>query len=111
MAGGDDMRFSDEQLQQLRTDFDDHVEKEEAMWAKLITHQDANAKAIKELTAAIRAQTDATAPIVQMHNDLMGAARLGHKVTDLVVWLIKAGGVLAGVGYAIHWILEHAPKH
>jgi hypothetical protein len=111
MAGGDDMRFSDDQLTQLRADFDDHVTKEEAMWKKLIEHQDANAKAIKDLTSAIKAQTDATAPIVQMHSDLMGAARLGHRVTELVIWLIKAGGVLAGVGYAIHWIVQHAPKH
>jgi hypothetical protein len=114
----EDKRCTDEKLFQLCQDFHDHkVEEDE--WRKnhdvrmerLFNAQDVNTKAITEITAAVSAVVSDTAVIVQLSKDFQGAARVGKGLQGFVVWCLKWGGILGGLGAGVHYLIEHFSKH
>lgn len=138
MAGGDDMRFSDMQLSELRQDFnklvevvDSHVETfknheiREDAWREDLIHRDEqqnrrfdalmqsqekNTYAIAELTSQVSAVVNDTKDIVQLHKDFQGAARVGKGVQDLMLWLMKWGTIGGALAASVHYIVTHM-KH
>lgn len=124
-------RFSDQQLSELRQDFDTHVESHEQFVKRfdkheqgeeawriqqgdrmdaMLTAQEHNTQAISELTTHVSSLVTDTKDIIQLHKDFQSTARVGSKIQDLIVWLMKAGGILAALGAGIHYVVTHL-KH
>lgn len=66
---------------------------------------------LQENTEAIRSVDENTREVVQAYHDVQAAARVGNAIQKFIVWCMKWGGILAGIGYALNWILEHISKH
>ncbi len=58
-------------------------------------------------TAAIKTLTEKTAGVVSAYEDVQAAARIGNSLQKVVVWLIKCGGSLAAIGWAINRLIEN----
>lgn len=114
MAGGEDMRFSDQELISLRNDISSHIRGEdawrlehdewrrnqEAMMTQLV-------QTVKSNTEAMESLSESTKDVVQITNDFKGAARLGGKLQDFMVWLLKWGTIGSAASYGVHWIVTH----
>lgn len=117
MAGGDDMRFSDAQLVQLHKEIRVHIEGEDKWrsdhdeWRK---EQDSRFSQLLEATQrnteSVGKLIEETRDIVQLHKDLQGAARLGQKLQDFCIWLMKWGTIGGFVAGVIHYFVNHI-KH
>ena len=112
------MRCTDEKLFQLCEKFDRHVERfdehesrEEEKFNRLIEAQQNNTQAISELTGQVSALVTDTRDIVQLHKDFRGAARVGSGIQGFVLWCMKWGGIIGGLGAALHYLVEHFSKH
>ena len=118
MAGGEDMRCTDDKLFQLCQDFHDHKVEEDA-WRKnhddrmerLFNAQDVNTQAITDLTSAVSTVVSETRDIVQLHKDFQGAARVGKGLQGFMFWCLKWGGIVGGIGAGIHYLIEHFSSH
>lgn len=94
--------------------FDRH-EKSEESWRSdqgvrfdaMLTAQNENTKAISELAVAVAQQAKDSQAVIQLHKDFQTTARIGHRVTDFIIWCAKTGGVLGALGMGIHWVLNH----
>ena len=100
MAGGDDMRFSDSMLLQLREDFDKHVTEEMSLSKDHLAAQNANVEAISKLTVSVATLTDNvsaltndTRDIIQTYKDLQGVARIGSGAQRFAIWCMKWGSI------------------
>ena len=105
-------------LSQLRDDFDHHVKEEMATYNKILDAQNANIVAISALTNSVATLTDNvsaltvdTRDIIRTYKDFQGVARVGNGVQKFVIWCLKWGGIIGGVGVGISWIIEHFSKH
>lgn len=81
-------------------DHDDRLRRGEEQFGLILQGLNANTKAIETLNRN-------TAGVVQAYQDVQGTARVGAAVWNAVVWLTKAGGVLAAIGYGLHWLINH----
>jgi len=125
MKGEADMRFSDEMLYQLRTDFDEyradfsqykerfakHESDEIEKFDHIIHAQTINTQAIGKLTQQVSHLVKDTRDIIQLHKDFQATARVGHKLNRLLIWLAKAGTVGSFLVAVIYWAVEHLGKH
>lgn len=110
-------RVSDAELKELRAEFKKHVAEEHADRKEQHRIMMENAQAINALTVAVGDLTNtvtlhmkATAPLVEIHHELMSAARLGTRVGDFFIWLGKFGVAGGALVLAAHWVVEHFPK-
>jgi len=118
MAGGDDMRFSDSMLLQLREDFDKHVTEEMSLSKDHLAAQNANVEAISKLTVSVATLTDNvsaltndTRDIIQTYKDLQGVARIGSGAQRFAIWCMKWGSIGAAGAAGIHYIVNHFSTH
>ena len=118
MSEDSKVRCTDEKLFQLCEKFDLHVERfdeheahEEAKFLRLIEAQQNNTQAISELTTQVSALVTDTRDIVQLHKDLQGAARVGSGIQRFILWCMKWGGIIGGLGAALHYLVEQFSKH
>ena len=107
MIGDDDMRFSDGELVELKQQLKSHIEHEDAWrieqdarWERVLSATESNTKAVGILI-------EETRDIVQLHKDLQGAARLGQKLQNMFIWLMKWGAIGTAIAGAIHYIVNH----
>ena len=125
MKGEADMRFSDEMLYQLRTDFDEyradfsqykerfakHESDEIEKFDHIIHAQGVNTTAIGTLTEQVSQLVKETRDIIQLHRDFQATARVGHKVNRFLIWLAKFGAFGVFLVTVILWTIEHLGKH
>lgn len=93
-------RFSDQQLVQLREDFN-QFKREQQQQA------DALSEALREQAAAIADLAQSTAGVVQLYSDMQAATRLGSGVQAFLLWCVKWGVITSGLAYGVRWLLEH----
>lgn len=107
MPADDDMpRFSDGQLLQLRRDFDNHVEEEETRWRQLTTAVEDNTKMVTRIAEAVEKQAESTAGIVQVHNDVLAAMRLGAGLRKLLTHVASLGAVGAAIAASAVYVID-----
>lgn len=110
-------RVSDQELKELRAEFRQHIKDEHSDRKEQQRIMLQNAQAINDLTASVGQLTvtvalniEATAPLVEIHREVVSAAKLGAKVGDLFIWLAKFGVAGGALIAAANWVLEHLPK-
>lgn len=90
---------------------EDRVERHEIStykkFEKLITAQEENTKAISKLTESVSSVVKGTSAIIQLHQDIQGAARIGKGVQGFMLWSLKWGVIGTGITTAIMWLVEH----
>lgn len=107
MANNENSRFSDERLAEFYAKFSEHIKKYEQK-------SDDDAKQLRELieatnqnSRAILSLVEETRGIVQLHNDIQSAARLGTSLQKFGIWLTKWGVIGAGLAAAYQWAAKH----
>jgi hypothetical protein len=119
MSEGDDLnRCTDQKLFQLCKDFKEHQarferheERETATFGRILDAQHENTKAIGDLTGQITSLVTETRASVQLTRDLEGITRVGGGVQKFVLWCLKWGGILGGLGVGISWIIDHFSRN
>ncbi len=103
MGEEQEIRFSDQKLNEFYDDFKAHRERCERRFEEcdnlvidLIEMQKANAETIRQLT-------EETREVVQLHKDFQGAARIGTSIQRLVLWFGKWGALGVGIATAMTW--------
>lgn len=76
-----------------------HTEVEQARWEKLLSAQENNSDAIRELT-------ESTKDIVDAWQATSGAIKVSKNIGRFIKWISG----FAVVGAAIHWLSQFAPK-
>jgi len=109
-------RFSDEQLVQLRQEFEEHKEeqalcweRQEERWEQLAVMVEQNTQTTRELAESVCKIADSTAGVVRIYDDVKSAARVGGSVQAFLIWLGKLGAVGTALVVAIRWILDNLP--
>ena len=87
--------------------FDTHEENEAVKFDKIMTAQLANTQAVSELTAQVSSLVDDTRVIIQLQNDIQGAARIGKGLQGFMLWLTKWGAIGFAIYSALRWIGTH----
>ena len=105
-TAGEEMRFSDEELQKLRLEFDAHAKEERAMMADLCRVQNKNTLAIQELTVAAKKQAANTAWATEFGHDVKALARFSKGLQKLAAFLVSISIIGAGFKY----LLDHLGK-
>lgn len=107
-------RFSDAQLSELCKDFEQHKEdfeqhkiEQDHRWDQLALMVENNTKATGRIADAVEKQAENTAGIVQLYQDLQGAARLGEGLKKFLAWLITVGTASAVVAASITYVLDY----
>jgi GTPase len=83
-------------------DYRKHVEEEHERWDNLITVQENNNAAIKELTVAVASQVESSKDVIEAYAAVNGAYKVGRVVSQFLIWL--SGFTFVGVGAS--WILD-----
>lgn len=116
MSGDDMPRFSDEQLIQLRNEFEEHKEEQERCWERqeerweqLAVMVEQNTQTTRELAESVCKIADSTAGVVRVYDDVQSAARVGGALQRFLVWLGKWGAIGTGAVVAVRWILHNFP--
>lgn len=99
-------RFSDQQLTELRVDFDQHKDEQERRWGQLAAMVEENTEAVKRIADAVECQAESTAGIVQLYQDLQGAARIGVGLRKFMTWLVGLGSAGIAIAAAISYVLK-----
>jgi hypothetical protein len=100
-------------VKELRQSFLEHVqefrlheEEDQRRWAQqqkllagLTKATERNAEAIKDLTAA-------TKGVVELHRDVIGAARTGKRVQAMAAWVLKWGALGTATVAAVTYLTE-----
>lgn len=107
-------RFSDEQLIQLREEFEQHKEEQERCWEQqerrweqLAVMVEQNTQTTRELAESVQAVAQSTAGVVKVYDDLNAAARVGGAVQRFIVWVAKWGTIGTGLAFGLQWIIRH----
>lgn len=111
----DDMaRFSDEQLVQLREEFEQHKEEQaqcweqqEQRWEQLAIMVEQNTQTTRELAESVRVVAESTAGIVRIYEDVNAAARVGGALQRFILWIAKWGTIGTGLALGLQWIVRH----
>lgn len=105
-----DLEFEDENLIMLHQHVVDHIEEcteRNEFWKvqfeRMVICQEENTRALKDLTTE-------TKGVVELHRDIQGAARVGHKLQSFMLWLTKWGVIGASVAACISWIADHTQR-
>lgn len=106
MGNNEMPRFSDEQLIELRQDFEQHKEEQEHRWEQLAEMVEQNTRATERIAEAVEKQAESTAGVVQLYTDFRGAARIGVGLQKFLAWLIALGTFGAAVAAAITYIID-----
>ena len=106
--------MAEEDLKQLRQDFEEHREEGNAKWACILEATERNCTALEKMTvsaelnnAALEELTKNTAGVVQVYSDLQGAARVGIALQKAVVWLSKWGVLGSIAAAALTFLVDH----
>ena len=112
--GNDMPRFSDEQLIQLREEFEQHKEeqnecweRQERRWEQLAIMVEENTQTTRELAESVCKIADSTAGVVRIYDDVQGAARVGAALQRFIVWVAKWGTIGAGLAVGMSWVVRH----
>jgi len=99
-------RFSDEQLTELRQDFEQHKEEQERRWGELAEMVKKNTMATERIAEAVEKQAESTAGLVQLYTDFKGAARIGAGVQKFLIKLAATGSAGVAVGAGIAYLID-----
>lgn len=90
---------------------EERVEKHEVNTFKkfdaLVKAQEANTTAISELTKSVSSVVEGTSAIIQLHQDIQGAARIGKGVQGFMLWCLKWGFIGTGIATGLMWLIDH----
>lgn len=95
------------EMQDQRRELHEHIEHCEARLQRGDEQFGQILQCLTDNTAAIQSLDRNTRGVVQAYQDVQATARVGNTVLRVAVWCIKAGGVLAVIGYGIHAAIEH----
>lgn len=101
-----EMCFSDEQLYQLRTDFELHREEQDRRWESMSSMVEQNTQTTRELAENVRSIAEDTAGIVQGYRDWQGTVRIGSSVQRFIVKLAGLGVAGAALATGIMYVIE-----
>lgn len=107
MPENNERRFADSELIQLRKDFEQHEREQETSLGLLADMVRENTKAVDRIAEAVKEQTESTAGVVQLYNDIKGSARVGMGVQKFIAWLASLGVIGAALGAAVLYLLDH----
>lgn len=95
-------RFSDGQLIQLNSEFEQHKKKQEELCVQI----EELTTMLHSVAQSVEEQAHSTHDIVQLFNDLKSVTRLGGKLQDFFTSLAAMGGIAAAVAAGVVYILE-----
>jgi len=95
----DEMRFSDEQLRQLKQDFEEYKQVQDHRWLQL-------AEMVEQNTEATKRIAESTEAVVRIYQDVQGAARIGRGVGKFTAWLAGLGAAGAAVAAGVAWVVD-----
>jgi hypothetical protein len=79
---------------------------QQRMFAKVTEATEKNAEATARNTEAIGQLAAATKDVVELHRDVVGAARTGKRVQAALTWLLKWGALGTAFAAAVTYFLE-----
>ena len=91
MPEKDDVRFSDEELTQLKQQFTAHKAQFEERWTQLAAMVAENTRLTNGLAVDIKRVATSTEGVVRLYTDVQAAARVGLGLQKLIVFLAKWG--------------------
>jgi hypothetical protein len=122
MPGGDDnRRGSDRVIKQLRQEFHQHKEEEEAWragqdlrwtqldknWTLLVDATTKSAECQIKNTEAIDKLVESTGDMVQTYRDFQGVTRIGKGVQSFCLFLLKWGFIGTSLVAMIHFVISY----
>ncbi len=107
MSGPTEMRFSDQELVDLRKEFTDYQLAQESRWEQFGQLMTENTRVTSELALSMSKIADSTKGVVQLYQDVQGVARLGDGLQKFLLWLAKWGVIGSALTYGIRWLAEH----
>lgn len=103
-----------EAIQQLERKLKEHAEYCEERFEKgnqkmdlLIQCQTENTRSINTLISEVTELTNNTSGMIQIYQDVQGAARVGQAMKKAAVWLASIPFIGAGFHYAYTWIIDN----
>lgn len=110
MKGLQDLQFEDENLNMLHQHVIQHIDECNArddywrvQFDRVVKSQEATTLATKELARQ-------TKDVVELHRDIQGAARIGIKVQDFMIWMAKWGVIGSAIIAGITFVAEQMDK-
>lgn len=104
---GEEQRFSDKELVQLRKDLMNHKLLQEERYDQQQEQLGSILNAVESNTKSVSDLAKSTAGVVQLYEDIQGAARVGVSIQNFCLWLAKWGAIGTGLTAAIFYVIDH----